>query len=219
MGYSKERIARLMELIKEIEGRREHPNAGATYKDVPALKEIDTIVKEQTEGAEPLDERGLVDSIFLVRFLARSYEEMWRVAYTVEYHKLLFRLHLELKRRFDVTEDECADDYYCALRARNYYAEDPCDDLSQAARELIPESRRRMTEKELLGKKQSMAHDPVELTDEYLAVIDEIDRIMDTPEMKNLHTFVRWEVLQGLFAERGIKWSTPAELNRGFHFD
>ena len=36
-------INRIVELIKEIESRKEHPNAAATYKDVPALQEIDRI--------------------------------------------------------------------------------------------------------------------------------------------------------------------------------
>ena len=39
MAYSKEKTKQLTELLSEIEGRKEHEYAAATYKDVPALKE------------------------------------------------------------------------------------------------------------------------------------------------------------------------------------
>lgn len=45
MAYSKETEKRLTELLREIEGRKENEYAAATYKDVPALKEIAQIVE------------------------------------------------------------------------------------------------------------------------------------------------------------------------------
>ena len=58
MAYSKETEKRLTKLLGEIEGRKEHEYAAATYKDVPALKEIVHIVEEQL--TEDNDESTLV---------------------------------------------------------------------------------------------------------------------------------------------------------------
>ena len=55
MAYTEISVKRILEIIKEIEARKEHPNAATTYKDVPALQEIDKIVKEQRfANGEPL---------------------------------------------------------------------------------------------------------------------------------------------------------------------
>ena len=64
-----------------------------------------------------------------------------------------------------------------------------------------------------------MKHDPVELTDKYLAVIDEVDRRMDIPENKNVHPFVRNERFQALLQQHGIEWQPITSLNPGWHFD
>ncbi|MBE6671780.1 MAG: hypothetical protein E7593_06215 [Ruminococcaceae bacterium] len=219
MGYTEISVKRILELIKEIEERKEHPNAAATYKDVPALCEIDRIVKEQLVLEEPCDRDTLIDSIFAVRYLGTSYETMWRIAYANKYYKWLFDIHSELYRRFGEKDKELADDYYTALRARNYYGKDECSDLIELAKGLISDSKRLKIEKEILEDFCPLKHDPVELSDKYLEVIDEVDRLMDVPENKNVHSFVRNERFQALLLQYGIEWEPMTSLNPGWHFD
>lgn len=219
MGYTEISVKRILELIKEIENRKEHPNAAATYKDVPALCEIDRIVKEQMALEETCDRDTLIDSLFAVRYLGSSYETMWRIAYANKYYKWLFDIHSELYRRFGEKDKELADDYYIALRARNYYGKDECSDLAELAKELLPEKKRLDIEKQILEDFHPLKHDPVELTDKYLAVIDEVDRRMDTEEYRKAHSFIRNERFRELLMEYGIEWEPVTSLNPGWHFD
>jgi len=115
MPYPQDDINRIIELIKEIESRKEHPNAAATYKDVPALQEIDRIVNAQLE-LQPCDRDTLEDSIGAMRYLGTTYEYMWRIAYAIQYYKRLLELQAELFKRFDENDENCSDDYYTALR-------------------------------------------------------------------------------------------------------
>ena len=219
MAYTEVSVKRILELIKEIEARKEHPNAATTYKDVPALSEIDKIVKEQMALEQPCDCETLIDSIFAARYLGNAYESMWRIAYANKYYKQLFDIHLDLYRRFGEKDKELADDYYTALRARNYYGKDECSDLIEIAKELLPEKKRLDIEKQILEDFHPLKHDPVELSDKYLDVIDEVDRRMDIPENKNVHPFVRNERFRALLQQYGIEWEPMTSLNPGWHFD
>lgn len=219
MAYTEISVKRILELIKEIEARKEHSNATTTYKDVPALQEIDKIVKEQMALEQPCDCDTLIDSIFAVRYLGSAYESMWRIAYANKYHKWLFDIHLDLYQRFGEKDKELADDYYTALRARNYYGKDDCSDLIEVAKELLPDKKRLDIEKQILEDFHPLKHDPVELTDKYLAVIDEVDQRMDIPENKNIHSFLWNERFQALLQQYGIEWEPMTSLNPGWHFD
>jgi len=219
MAYTENSANRMIELIKEIEARKEHANAAATYRDIPALQEIEKLVREQLASEEPYDHDTLTDSIFAVRYIGMAYETMWRIAYAVKYHKWLLELQLILYRRFREKDKECADDYYTALRARNYYHADTCSDLTEIASQLLPDKKRREIEKQVLENFHPLKHDPVELTDEYLSVIDEVEQYMDKEEIKRLHQFHRNELFQKLLRERGVEWRPITELNPGWHFD
>lgn len=219
MAYTEIKVERILEIIKEIEARKEHPNAATTYKDVPALQEIDKIVKEQMNLEQPCDCDTLIDSIFAVRYLGFAYESMWRIAYANKYYKWLFDIHLDLYRCFGKKDKELADDYYIALRARNYYDKDDCSDLTEAAKKLLPDKKRLDIEKQILEDFHPLKHDPVELTDKYLTVIDKVDQRMDILENKNIHPFLWNERFQALLQQYGIDWKPMTSLNSGWHFD
>ena len=110
MPYPQHDINRIVELIKEIESRKEHPNAAATYKDVPALQEIDRIVNAQLV-LQPCDRDIIKDSIGAMRYLGTAYEYMWRIAYATGYYKRLLQLQAELFKRFGENDENCNDDY------------------------------------------------------------------------------------------------------------
>ncbi|MBP3321103.1 MAG: hypothetical protein J6M12_02005 [Clostridia bacterium] len=218
MPYSQGDIARITELIKEIESRKEHPNAAPTYKDVPALQEIDLIVNEQLP-LQLFDRDMLEDGIGVMRYLGTSYEHMWRIPYAIRCYKRLLELQVELLSRFGENDENSKDDYYIALRARNYYGKDSCEDLARLAKKLLPEDKRKEVEKQILEDFRPLKHDPVELTPIYLSVIDEVERRMDTDEVKNMHHFQRSDVRRRLLREYGIEWRPVTLLNPGVRFD
>jgi len=219
MGYTEKDINRIIELFREIESRKEHPNAAMTYKDVPALKEIENIITKKLAAETPYDRDTLVDSIAAVRYLGSAYEYMWRIAYAVKHYDHLMKLHLDLFRRFGERDENCNDDYYSSLRARNYYGKDLCDDLKEIAKELLPENDRTKIETQIFSEFHPLKHDPVELTDKYLSVIDEIERRMDTDEIKKMHSFTKSRLFGQLLLEYGIEWKSVTSLNPGCHFD
>lgn len=219
MAYTEENIQSLMKCINEIENRKEHTYAAATYKDIPALQEMDRIVMSQLALENPRDQHTLADSIFVVRYLAKAYETMWRVAVAVKYYNLLLQLQRELYDCFDEKDEECRDDYYSALRARNYYQKDSCTDLAELVKGMLPDQVCQDIEKQVLVDWKPLKHDPVELTEQYLAVIDEVERRMDTKEVQKMHHFYRSELLQKLLREYGIEWKSMIELNPNMHFD
>ncbi len=210
---------RIIELINEIESRKEHEYAATTYKDVPALQEINAILKTQYLAEKPYERDALIDSIIAVRYLATAYEYMWRIAYSVKFYNQLLELQNELYRQFGELDNNCADDYYHALRARNYYQKDSCSDLSELVKKILPDATRESIEKQILVDWNPIKHDPIELTDEYLAVIDEVEYIMDTEEVKKMHHFARTDLFKQLLEQRGIKWNPITVLNPNMHFD
>ncbi len=217
MAYTEHDTQQILALLKTIENRKAHPNAAATYQDIPALQEIDRIVKAQLASEQPHDRDTLSDSIFAVRYLASAYESMWRIACVHPCHIWLFQLHLELYRGFQVIDEELADDYYAALRARNYYGRDDCPDLAAMAKELLPDRKRLEIEESVLVHNRPLQHDPVELTDAYLAVIDEVDRRMAA--MGPVPHPLAWnQRFQELLREYGVDWEPMSSFNPGWQF-
>ncbi len=218
MPYPQDVINRIIELVNEIERRKEHPNAAATYKDIPALKEIEKIVNTQL-SVNPSDLETLTDSVSAMRYLGNAYEYMWRIAYAVNYYKRLLELQVDLFKKFGEKDENAGDDYYIALRTRNYYRKDACDDLVELAKELLPDEKRKGIEKQIFEDFHPLKHDPIELTEAYLSVIDEVDRRMDTEEIKKMHFFQKNELFKELLKEYGIKWRPVTALNPNVHFD
>ena len=92
MAYSKEIEKRLTDLLNETEGRKEHECAAATYKDVPALKEIVRLVEEQL--ALDSDESTYVDSIAVLGYIADRYDSLGRFAVSAKFYNQILTLAL-----------------------------------------------------------------------------------------------------------------------------
>ena len=219
MAYTDCCQKRLIELAKSIESHKEHQYAAPTYKDVPALNEMAQIVKTQLESEKMHDKSTLTDSITVLRYLADAFESMWRIAYTVKYHARLLELQAELYERFSETDDNFADDYYKALRARNYYQNDDCADLKRLARIILPTEDCKDIENRLIGQKQRLLRDPVELSEKYLSVIDEVERKIDESGIDKGLTHGRVQLKAKLLNEYGIDWKSVICLNPNVHFD
>lgn len=208
----------IVALIEEIESRKPHGNAAATYKDTPALGKIEDILAGILLSGERSREK-LENAVVVFRYLANTYEYMWRIARAVENYECLIEAEAALFRAFGVKDEEAKDDYYAALRARNYYKKDGCADLVSLGAVFLEEEERKGIEEEIFERYHPLKHDPVELTEEYLSVIDEVEEAMDTAETRALHHFNQAEVKKKLLRDRGVTWRSVRELNPGVHFD
>ena len=219
MAYSKETAKRLTELLGEIEGRKEHSNAAATYKDIPALKKIVRSVEAQL--IHDNEESTLVDSIAILRYVADRYDSLGRFAVSAKLYSQILGLALRLKRQYGVDTDGIDSIFYVALRARNFYVDDDCDDLMNIASELMNTGDAQRILNERKERRRSLKHDPVEMTEEYLAVIDEVEERVE----KNRTTYGHgschevWSLKKAYLSEHGIAWHTPVQLNPRVHFD
>ncbi len=219
MAYSKETEKRLTKLLGEIEGRKEHEYAAATYKDVPALKEIVHIVEEQL--TEDNDESTLVDSIAVLGYVADRYDSLGRFAVSSKFYNQILALALTLKQRYGTDTDGIDGYLYAALQARNFYIDDDCDDLAGIATELMNADDAERIINERKERRRSLKHDPVEMRDEYLAVIDEIEEKVAKSRTTYGHgsCFEVWSLKKSYLLEHDIEWQTPSELNPRVLFD
>lgn len=219
MAYSKETEKRLTKLLGEIEGRKEYEYAAATYKDVPALKEIVHIVEEQL--TEDNDESTLVDSIAVLGYVADRYDSLGRFAVSSKFYNQILALALTLKQRYGTDTDGIDGYLYAALQARNFYIDDDCDDLAGIATELMNADDAERIINERKERRRSLKHDPVEMRDEYLAVIDEIEEKVEKSRTTYGHgsCFEVWALKKSYLLEHDIEWQTPSELNPRVLFD
>ena len=219
MAYGKETEKRLTELLGEIEGRKEHEYAAATYKDVPALKEIVRIVEEQLAGDSA--ESALVDSIAVLGYIADRYDSLGRFAVSSKFYNKILSLALSLKQQYGTDTDGIDGYLYAALQARNFYIDDDCDDLMDIAAELMNAGDAQRIINERKERRRSLKHDPVEMRDEYLAVIDDIEEKVEKSRTTYGHgsCFEVWSLKKSYLLEHNIEWQTPSELNPRVLFD
>lgn len=218
MSYTQPEIDRLIQLKDEIEGRKEHAYAAPTYLDSPALAEMSAIVAGNTEESEDV----LEDKITVLDYLTDCYDDMGRTGISVKLYGQLLEAYAQLAQKRELSEEEkenLKNTFYCAVLARNRYIKDDCEDLVQFVSQLIGDEKVKHCKKAVTERIRILPKlDPVELTDEYLAVIDEVERKADEQcETKICHEY--WMRKESILREYGIEWSSPASLNPKIMFD
>ena len=219
MAYCKEREQRLKELLEEIEGRKSHSNAAATYRDAPALREIVKTV--ETQLAEDEDKSSMTDSIAVLTYAADRYSSLGRFVLSAELYGRVLELALKLWHGHGADTKNAKDILYLALQARNYYVDDDCDDLVMIGKELLEEGCAEKMQSERRAHRRSLKHDPVEMTGEYLRVIDAVEKQVEENRTVQGHgsCYEAWSLKKKYLSEYGIAWRSVHELNPRMHFD
>ena len=72
-----------------------------------------------------------------------------------------------------------------------------------------------------MSHRRNLKHDPVEMSETYLAVIDEIEaRIEKNRTLRGMGSCHEiWALKQEYLAEKGIEWQSPVILNPRVMFD
>ena len=113
--------------------------------------------------------------------------------------------------------------FYDYLKERNYYVDDDCLDVIETVKkhQLISEESLNNIVSIVYKSRRSFKHDPVEMTTEYLSVIDEVEKEIFKKRtvfgMGACHEI--WALKEEALAKRGISWMSPGMLNPRVMFD
>ncbi len=221
MPFSNERAQRLKELFELIEESGDYNAYELTYLAVPYLKETDELVKAQLASESPYDKVTLLDSATIMRYLAEAYDRLGRYAVSVHYYKRAIELAATLYTVYGEEIKDSSGMIYNALKARNYYVDDDCEDLRTQALVFLSKDIVDDVFDTVMNRRRNLKHDPVEMTEAYLAVIDEVEeRIEKNREYRGFGSCHHvWSLKTDYLAEKGIVWHSPALLNPKFRFD
>ncbi len=216
--YTQKELDRIVELFNSIEGNKTHDYSAPTYKDSPALKEMAEIILSRTDDtAEVLPEK-----ITVLTYISRCYDEMCRAGMSVKYYKMLLLCYVKLAKLQKLSKDEkkhFEEAFYNAVKARNWYLPDDCADLKKIVCDCISDKIIEELYKSATDSRKGLPkNDPVELSEEYLAVIDEVEELIEKNKKVNI-CFEYWNLKSDYLEERGIRWCSPAMLNPGVMFD
>lgn len=106
---------------------------------------------------------------------------------------------------------------------RNYYIDDDCVDLIKRVKEskCLSEGKINSIVERVYNHRRSLKHDPIEASEEYLSVIDEVEEKIDKNRthfgMGSCHEY--WNLKFQYLMEKGIFWKSPSSLNPRVMFD
>ena len=221
MPFTKERAERLKELFELIEKNGDYNAYELTYLAVPYLRETEEIVEAQLALESPYDKVTLLDSATIMRYLAEAYDRLGRFAVSVRYYKRAIELAAMLYTMYGEEMQDSSTMIYNALKARNYYVDDDCEDIREQALVFISKELVDDVFSTVMNRRRNLKHDPVEMTEEYLAVIDEVDEMIEkNREYRGFGSCHHvWSLKTDYLAEKGIEWKSPVVLNPRVRFD
>ena len=221
MPFSSERAERLKALFELIEKNGDYNAYELTYLAVPFLKETEEIVEAQLASESPYDKVTLLDSATIMRYLAEAYDRLGRFAVSVRYYNRAIELAAKLYTMYGEEMQDSSGMIYNALKARNYYVDDDCEDIREQALVFISTDIVDDVFDTVMKRRRNLKHDPVEMTEEYLAVIDEVDEKIEKNRQHrgfgSCHHV--WSLKTDYLAEKGIAWRSPVVLNPRVRFD
>ena len=221
MPFSSERAERLKALFELIEKNGDDNAYELTYLAVPYLKETEEIVEAQLASESPYDKVTLLDSATIMRYLAEAYDRLGRFAVSVRYYNRAIELAAKLYTMYGEEMQDSSTMIYNALKARNYYVDDDCEDIREQALVFIQKDIVDDVFDTVMNRRRNLRHDPVEMTEEYLAVIDEVDeKIEKNREYRGFGSCHHvWSLKTDYLAQKGIVWHSPSCLNPHVMFD
>lgn len=218
--YTEENKNRALEIINEIEktiAKRDF--FVATYKDRPLLIELEKIAENGLDEQE----ESLLFAYDLFVYLAEKYTSMGRFPLSGKFNEKALNAAMLLKQKYGKESERVNEIYSNLLRDRNYYVDDNCKEILEAVikSHVIGEDEAIRIHRNRMNRRRNLKHDPVEMTEEYLNVIDEIDEKI---EKNRKHygmgaCYEIWNLKQQFLLEKGIYWKSPFILNPGVIFD
>ena len=196
---------RVNQIIQIINGYQEQ-DSYKSYIVSPLLKEL-LLLNEDKNDCE----------IFL--FAGDNYYRMGRPFLAVKYYEKALDIIIANHKNIGDLDGLLGK----ILRLRNYYVDDDCVDVINKISEsnLLSQDKIDEIKSNAFRHRRSLKHDPIEMSEEYLAVIDEVEEKVD----KNRTHFgmgscyEAWNLKFQFLMEKGIYWKSPAVMNPRVMFD
>ncbi len=203
-------------LIQEIEGRK-GDSRSATYRDSPALFKIAQLLNKV--AIESKDDLKI--AFQCNRYLAYQYRSMGRASVAAIYGEAAIKAAKRLLQEHGELLEETEEVFRGLLGDRNRFVDDDCDDLRDLISGLLPEKQIEETYAYRLGHRRHLKADPIEMSEEYLAVIDEVEeRIEKNRKYHGMGScYETWALKEQYLLEKGIRWKSPHILNPRVMFD
>lgn len=221
MPYSEKETRRLTELLEGSQTVGEDEDGRMCYKAVPYLREMSAVVKTALEPASERDESLLTDSMAVLAYVADSYSLIGRMSVAADIYRQVLVLAAELYHSYGSTSDITEDVLYNVLKARNFYVDDDCTDIVDLAEDIVPKEKLDRVYTGVMNNRRSLRHDPVEMSREYLSVIDTVERRIEENRTLRGHGSCHqvWSLKAEYLREYEIEWKSPAVLNPRVMFD
>ena len=207
----------IVSMVDIIENRKRSEESSACYKDVPYLKKIESLLEEAKEENQ--------DNLVLIyeanEYIAEQYAEMGRFSVAAKYRLRSLEGAVKAFKNFDFNVEEIESVLYDLLRDRNYYIDDDCEDVRPLLVNVLPQEKVDEIYQRRMNRRRNLKNDPVEMSEEYLAVIDEIDeKIAQNRTCYGMGScFEIWNLKEEFLLEKGIVWRSPSLLNPRVMFD
>ena len=213
--YNKEQIIKINQLITSIENRKKEDNTNiASYKDINGLRELENFVYLELSHLPSLSLK-----IEVLTYLIENYQYMGRFVLTYKLHNILIKDMIYMHNLEMASIDEIISMTYGAIKDRNYYIDDECLDIKEITLKVLSENEYNTIFTK--ASKRLLIHDPIEMTEEYLNVIDEVERKIDENKTLTGKTscYEIWSLKKKYLLEYNIIWHSPKELNPRVMFD
>lgn len=212
MAYGENETKRLTALLESIPDR-------VTYRNTPALEEIRQIVADHLAQERPADAETLSDSVAILRYLGDRYEYLGRFSVAAQFYDRALTLAAQLHREYGEETEYAGDMLYRAIKAHNFYVDDDCQPLLALCREFV--SRTDEIAQDAFNPRRHLKHDPVEMTEAYLAVIDGAEEYVEQNRTLHGHGACHgaWHLKREYLLQHDIDWRSPTALNPRVHFD
>ena len=209
----KEKILQIKAKIDKSIAKREY----ISYREVPYLKEIIALLECNKDTS-----KESLEFVYLsYLYVGEMYERLERLALSPIYLERALQVAVQIKELFGTSLKGIQDLCYKLLRDRNFYIDDDCEDLKPMMEKVLSHAVVESLFKERMTVRRSLKHDPVEMTKEYLDVIDEVEEKIEKNRtlygMGSCHEV--WMLKSEYLMEKGIKWKSPAWLNPRVMFD
>lgn len=189
------------------------------YKASPLLKKMDELLVTNLDDKE----ESLSFAYDAYVFMGQTYRRMGRFSVSAMFEEKALDIALKLSRDYDAKAEDVDTLLYDILVDRNYYVDDDCLDVLGKVRGtcLIEPEIIEKNNNSVMKRRRSLKHDPVEMSEEYLAVIDEVEEKIDKNRtmrgMGSCHEI--WGLKYEYLLEKGIHWKSPQMLNPRVMFD
>ena len=206
-------IARLHVLRNAVEQNRSAYRS-ASRRDTKSLSEIAEILSASSDLTD-------AERAGMYRFLGECIREMCRYGMAAAYYGKAVKY---AAAAWDAPLRKALEsDIFLAAKLRNMYYEisDACGDLIETAAPLIGKERAEQLVQDGISA-VLLRYDPVENTEDYLAINDDIEAQIDAQLGTGYYMgkcYEIWALKQRLLADFGIVWRSPSVLNPGMMFD